>query len=91
MYRLASPFEGDHVAWNFVSEDKSECVMFHYVIKGKVFKGIYRVKLQGLLKDADYMEINSKKIYSGESLMYVGLPFGEQEDYSSDMLILEKI
>ena len=91
MYRLASPFEGDHVAWNFVSEDKSKCVMFHYVIKGKVFKGIYRVKLQGLLKDADYMEINSKKIYSGESLMYVGLPFGEQEDYSSDMLILEKI
>ncbi len=91
MYRLASPFENDHMAWNFVSEDKSKAVLFYYTVRGRMLNGVHRIKMGGLDTDAKYKDVNSSKVYSAESLMNVGLPFTDSEDGASEMIVLEKV
>lgn len=85
-YRLVSPYETNHMALNYVSQDRSKAVLFAYDVHPRFQEKLMAVKLQGL--DANKMykveEINlmpgtdSKlaahgKVYSGDYLMKVGL------------------
>ena len=85
-YRLVSPYETNHMAVNYVSQDCSKAVLFAYDVHPRFQEKLMAVKLQGL--DANRMykveEINlmpgtdSKlaahgKVYSGDYLMKVGL------------------
>ncbi len=91
LYRLKSPFEGNHTAWECVSEDGSQAVLMYCTISGSVMRGRTCVKLKGLLADEMY-EIKGKEgIYSGDYLMNVGLYFDDDKDYASTFLMLKKV
>ena len=53
-YRLISPVENDACAWMVVSEDKEEAIFAYYKILNKPNMGFERVKLTGLLPEAEY-------------------------------------
>lgn len=85
-YRLVSPYEGNHMAVNYVNKDASKAVLFAYDIHPRYQERLLPVKLQGLASDKFYKveEINlmpdatsrlaaNGKIYSGDYLMKVGL------------------
>lgn len=85
-YRLVSPYEGNHMALNYVSKDTNKAVLFAYDIHPRFQEKLIAVKLQGLDPNKQYKveEINlmpsvtSKlgadgKVFSGDYLMKVGL------------------
>jgi len=86
MYRLASPYENDLASIMYLSDDKTEGVMFNYLTNWRFLAepSLSPIKLQGLNKDKTYRltEINlyddsqtpidKEQIYSGEFLMNVG-------------------
>ena len=86
MYRLVSPYEGNHTSTMYVSEQQDKAVVFAFDIHPRYSEAIYPVKLQGLDPQRQYKvkEINrmpnarggqyaEAKTYSGEYLMEVGL------------------
>ena len=85
-YRLVSPYEGNHMALNYVSKDTNKAVLFAYDIHPRFQEKLMAVKLQGLDPNKQYKveEINlmpaatsglvaNGKVYSGDYLMKVGL------------------
>ena len=85
-YRLVSPYEGNHMALNYVSKDANKAVLFAYDIHPRFQEKLLAVKLQGLDPNKQYKveEINlmpaassglaaNGKVYSGDYLMKVGL------------------
>ncbi len=85
-YRLVSPYESDHMAVNYVSQDKRQAILFAYDIYPRYQAKLMAVKLQGLDPDTMYKveEINlmpgtesalecNGKVFSGDWLMKVGL------------------
>ncbi len=85
-YRLVSPYEGEHMAVNYVSQDKTHAVLFAYDIYPRFQEKLVPVKLQGLDPDKMYKveEINlmpgrksslaaNGKVFSGDYLMKIGL------------------
>ena len=92
-YRLVSPYESNHMAVNYVSEDKNCAVLFAYDIHPRFQEKLLAVRLQGLDPGKKYLvkEINlmpgvssslkaNGKVYWGDYLMKVGLDvFGFQQ------------
>ena len=85
-YRLVSPYERNHMAVGYVSEDKDCAVLFAYDIHPRFQEKLLAVRLQGLDPGKKYLvkEINlmpgvssslkaNGKVYSGDYLMKVGL------------------
>ncbi len=85
-YRLASPYQGNHMAVNYVSADRSMAVLFAYDIHPRYQEKLLPVRLQGLDPDKLYRveEINLMpgtsstlkghgQVLSGDYLMKVGL------------------
>ena len=85
-YRLVSPYEGEHMAVNYVSEDRGHAVLFAYDIYPRFQEKLVPVKLQGLDPERMYKveEINLMpgqqsslaahgKTFSGDYLMKIGL------------------
>ena len=84
MYRLVSPYEGNHASTMMVNEGQSQAVVFAFDINPRYREHLLPVKLQGLDPDRQYRvtEVNRMggwplgcdgKAYSGEYLMTVGL------------------
>lgn len=83
IYRLLSPYEGNHAALDYVSKDKSHAVLFAYDLHPRFSEPLLNVKLQGLdpllvysvteinLPDGRKAETNT---YTGDYLMKIGLP-----------------
>ncbi len=91
MYRLRSPFEGNYCAFQYVSEDKSRCVLVFSTVLAHPNKGNFRVKFEGLDPCGIYRERNTGHIYSGAVLMNVGMVRTSGSDFSSQMYEFEKI
>lgn len=85
-YRLVSPYESNHMAVNYVSQDGVKGVIFAYDIYPRFQEKLMRLKVQGLLPDKMYKveEINlmpgtkstlkgNGESFSGDYLMKVGL------------------
>lgn len=85
-YRLVSPYESNHMAVNYVSQDGGKAVVFAYDIYPRFQEKLMRLKLQGLDPNKMYKveEINlmpgtnstlkeNEKVFSGDYLMKVGL------------------
>lgn len=90
MYRLVSPFEEPFASWEFISEDKTEVILFMCVVSAKCDIPPKRVKMQGLEENSVYLEKRSGKAYSGEFLMRVGYAFQRAYDCKNDLLVFEK-
>lgn len=102
MYRLISPYEGNHAAVNYVSKDRSRAVLFAYDLHPRYKEPQQNVKLQGLdaakmytVKETNLMpgkqsdlECNGKQ-YSGDYLMKIGLNVFTAQDGTSHVLVLE--
>lgn len=84
LYRLVSPYEGNHAATMMVGGDMSKAVVFAFDINPRYREHLLPVKLQGIDPTRQYLvtEINRMggwpvscdgKTYSGEYLMTVGL------------------
>lgn len=85
-YRLVSPYECDHAAVDYVSQDRQKAVVFTYDLHPRFQEPVRNVRLQGLAPETTYRvkEINlmpdtesalscNGKSYSGDYLMKVGL------------------
>ena len=96
-YRLVSPYQGNHMAVNYVSADRDTAVLFAYDIHPRYQEKLLPVRLQGLDPDKLYRveEINLMpgarpalkahgKTLSGDYLMKVGLEvftFGSMQSH----------
>ncbi|MBR1475224.1 MAG: alpha-galactosidase [Muribaculaceae bacterium] len=100
MYRLVSPYQGNHASTMMVSPDKSKAVVFAFDINPRYREHLMPVKLQGLDPGRQYRvtEVNrlggwplscDGKSYSGEYLMTVGLPLFGTGRLTSHVLELE--
>ena len=82
LYRVLSPFDkGSKVAWEFVSEDKSQCLLTVVCLEQRIPEN-FILKLKGLDENAYYKDEESGKIYSGALLMHVGLNLSNQINYT---------
>lgn len=73
-YRLESPFEGgSKVAWEFVSPDKSEALLFTFRTHHTNRFEIYNTKMVALDPSKNYQDDTTKTTYGGDELMNVGL------------------
>lgn len=82
LYRLISPFEKGHkVAWEFVSEDKSQCLLTVVCLQECVPEN-FVLQLKGLAATSWYKEQESGNIYSGGFLMYTGLNLSNKINYT---------
>lgn len=101
-YRLLSPFEGNHAAVDYVSEDRSHAVLFVYDLHPRFKEPLRNVRLQGLDPTRTYRvtEINimpgkqsemscNGKTYTGDFLMKVGLSVLTATDGTSHVFELE--
>ncbi len=101
-YRLVSPYDGNHMAVNYVSQDRSKAVLFAYDIHPRYQEKLQRVKLQGLDPDKTYTvrEVNlmpgtmstlkaDGKTFTGDYLMKVGLDVFGFADMQSHVVVFE--
>lgn len=78
-YRLRSPFEGNHVSWEVVSEDQSEGLAAYFRILQPAQGAFERIFLKGLDEHTLYSvrECFGNKVdlglHFGDELMYAGL------------------
>ena len=99
VYRLVSPYEGNHASVLSVAKDSSHAVLFAYDILPLLMETLYPVHLQGLDPERMYMvqEINmmpgqgsslesDRKTFSGDYLIKVGLDVFSNSPYSSRVI-----
>ena len=91
MYRLASPFEGNHTAWMFCSKDGRDIFAGYFQILCEVNPGIRRMKFTALDPDAVYEILGEGKRYRGDELMEIGLAVDCFGDFQSRTWRLRRI
>ncbi|MCC5895632.1 MAG: alpha-galactosidase [Alkalibacterium sp.] len=87
-FRLKSPFDqSSETAWLFVNKDKSEALVFNYLILDKTNMVNTRVKLKGLAPEKRYKLNGQDTLYYGSELMNKGLyiepPLSDEIEQSS--------
>lgn len=103
MYRLVSPYEGDHAVVMYVDDRQNKSVVFSFDIHPRYAEMLQPVRLQGLDADSRYevKEINllpgtksslpgNGQVYSGDYLMKVGIPMLSAQHTSSRVLEISK-
>ncbi len=90
MYRLKSPFDGNAVSWEFVSDDRNTVILAAYTIMCSVQGATHKIKLQGLDPDAKYQNTNSGILYGGDVLMNIGINYNTDRDFKSDIVVFKK-
>ena len=100
LYRLVSPYEGNHMAVSHVSKDQSRATLFAYDIHPRFGEKLFPVKPQGLDPRKRYRveEINLMpgakpfaahgQVFSGDFLMKVGLDLFSTNPMSSRVIEL---
>ncbi|MCL6590922.1 MAG: alpha-galactosidase [Firmicutes bacterium] len=78
LYRLLSPFEGNEAAWMFVSEDKTEAVVFYFRVLAEPNTPCQRLRLKGLDGESDYEIVGEGKVYGADMLTQVGIDIPEE-------------
>lgn len=70
-YRLRSPFEGNETIWLFVSEDKSQALLFYFQVLAQAAPKLDVVKIPGLNPKEVYL-VNGQDTYTGDELANCG-------------------
>ena len=99
LYRLVSPYSGQHTSSMYVSKDQARAVVFAFDVYPRYAEKTWPVRLQGLEANRMYRvkEINRMPgakpaagdegtLYSGEYLMTVGLPLFTTRSLNSRVL-----
>ena len=91
LYRLKSPFKSNEVSWMTLSNDKEVAIVSYVKQYSEVNKIPGRLKLKALDENSLYEIIETKEVFGGDELMYIGLEIGELiGDYVSKMWTLKK-
>lgn len=101
-YRLVSPYDCNHMAVDYVAQDKATAVLFAYDIHPRFREKIMPVKLKGLDPDRMYTVAETNlmpgqestlkengKSYSGDYLMKVGLDVFTPNAMQSRVVVLK--
>lgn len=72
-YRLKSPYDGKDTAWQTISQDKSEVLVWYYKPYAEAEEAHISVKLRGLDLQASYRLLGSDRSFNGSVLMNMGL------------------
>ncbi len=84
-YRLTNPFEQTVGAWQFISKDQSQVLLYAVMLEVHGNMTVDYVKLKGLKSGCMYREQVSGRLYSADALMEAGIPlpvaFGEYDAY----------
>ncbi len=91
LYRLESPFESNHMAMEFVSEDKKYVILMYTSVMGNPNFELDKVCLKGIEPDAEYRNIQTGKTYKGDLLSNIGITMQNEGDITSEYVIFEKI
>lgn len=91
MYRLASPFEGNHTAWMFLSKDGNDVFAAYFQVLCEVNPGIRRMKFTALDPAAIYEVMEDGSRYYGDELMEIGLVVDCHGDFQSQTWRLKKM
>lgn len=91
MYRLESPFEGNHTAWMFISKDGRDIFAAYFQILSEVNPGIRRMKFTALSSDAVYEIVGEEKQFRGDELMQIGLVVDCYGDFQSRTWRLRRV
>lgn len=99
LYRLVSPYEGNHAALMYTGKDRNKALLFTFDIHPRYGEQTYPVRLEGLDPDKQYKieEINlmpgnkssvsaNGKTFSGDYLMKVGIPLFSATENTSHVL-----
>lgn len=81
LFRLVSAYEAPYAAYQFVSNDRTHCIVFVFGQSLQFRELQPRLRLRGLIADAKYKVGDHD--YSGSVLMQVGLPLSLSGDYDS--------
>ena len=71
-YRLKSPFTGNEAAWEFVSPDGSDVLVYHFRMLASGQQPFTITKLTHLIPDGIYVDQETGERFTGDELMYVG-------------------
>ncbi len=78
LYRLTDPFGNcDYTAWEFVSKDGSEALLFYVVAHHYAHEEPRLFRLRGLQPERRYRVVESGLVLYGDTLMNAGLPMPE--------------
>lgn len=89
MWRLNLPEDSNWPAVLFISEDGQKAVLFVFQLAPNINHSWPRIRLQGLDAQSLY-KIDGGAVYSGATLMNLGLQFPFNTDYGSKVVMLEK-
>ena len=103
LYRLVSPYEGQHCVVQRVNDSKSQSVVFAYDVHPRYGERLLNTRLQGLDADAKYrvkeiclmpgkqswLSCNDK-VYTGDYLMKVGIKVTSANDLVSHIIEVTK-
>lgn len=90
LYRLRSPFDCNHMAMEYVSEDKSTVILCYYTLLAKPQPVIDRIQLRGLDPEGVYVLEETGEEFGGDRLMNLGLNFKDEQDFASKIYIFHK-
>ncbi|EKQ56485.1 MULTISPECIES: alpha-galactosidase [unclassified Clostridium] len=91
-YRILSPFEGSETSWIYVTEDKTEAVVFYF--KSLEVPNMFpkKIRLKGLNSNYIYAVEGTDIVAGGDELMYSGIDTaGISGDFSSKLWTLKAI
>ncbi|WP_288206149.1 alpha-galactosidase [uncultured Parabacteroides sp.] len=104
LYRLVSPYDGNHSAVMYVNETTDKAVLFAFDVHPRYGEILQPVRLQGLDPETQYevKEINlvpgtesnlrcNGKTFSGELLMKVGIPVFSGKQLTSRVIEISKV
>jgi alpha-galactosidase len=89
MWRLNLPEESNWPAVLFISEDAKQAVLFVFQLRANIDHSWPRIRLQGLDAQASY-KVDGDTVYTGATLMNLGLQFPFDGDLGSQVVMLEK-
>ncbi len=93
LFRIESPYNSRRVTFMYVSKDRSEAVLFAFLLKYSASHNLVKVKLKGLAPTALYtLEIGNKKIKAtGRRLMNQGVIVPLENEQDTKIVKINKI
>ena len=90
LWRLNLPDESNWPAAIFVSEDRSQAVVFYFQVRARVNHALPFLRLQGIDAASTYM-VDGNATYSGATLLNIGLQYNFDGDYDSRVIFIERL
>lgn len=91
-YRLQSPYDSNYCGWQIVSKDKTEAVVFSARILNSANFREGNIRLDGLDKNAEYIDVETNEVHGGDELMLKGItPFYDSCDFETLVKVYRNI